>query len=286
MCRSRHDASLNKPTIENNNKASATCRNVQHSINRQQRFSPLACRAAAARESPATTCAISATAFRRASGHDTEDTEPLEEEEEEGEEYEEGACWSAYEMEEIHECNTYIQSWEEVQERRMARMARHTKRSDTGVPRYVVKRLRAHVRPNLRDDAICDLTSEAMFLGQLTHPNILRLRGTVGVPGTPSFMLVMDRLTSNLNGRMHQWRQAIASQCHHHDAKWWSLGLARGRNSRRDALQAFHVERLMAAFDIARALQHLHQHSILYRDIKVSTFFLYLTVREHKVLLT
>ena len=148
------------------------------------------------------------------------------------------------------------------QTRMAARMAKHCTRDNNNSARYVVKRLRAAVKVELHNDAICDLTCEAMFLSRLvSHPNIITLRATVGTPGTSSFMLVMDRLTDSLQRKLQAWRLDW-QRC-----RGKALGLW---NRDKHGLQALYNERLLAAFDIARALRHLHRHQILYRDIKVS----------------
>lgn len=175
------------------------------------------------------------------SGNETEETAVLEEPEEE--------CFLTH--------AAIIKSTSQQQQSTVVRMAQ-----ECAEARYAVKRLRATVKVHLYDDAICDLTCEAMFLSRLTsHPNIITLRATVGTPGTSSFMLVLDRLTDNLQGKIHSWR-----------LDWQHCrGKALGLWSRdRQGLQALYTERLLAAFDIARALRYLHQHKILYRDIKVS----------------
>jgi len=149
------------------------------------------------------------------------------------------------------------------QTRMAARMAQHCVRTKDNSVRYVVKRIRAIVKLELRNDAICDLTCEAMFLSRLvSHPNIITLRATVGTPGTDSFMLVMDRLNDDLQQKIQAWRLDW-QRC-----RGKALGLW---NRDKQGLQALYIERLLAAFDIARALRHLHRHQILYRDIKVST---------------
>ena len=148
-----------------------------------------------------------------------------------------------------------------VTDKLAARMAHHVKRSDNTL-RYAVKRVKPTVKLTLHDDAIVDLTCEAMFLSRLSnHANIVTLRATVGEPGTASFMLVMDKLTGNLHDKIQSWRKDW-QKC-----RGKALGLW---NRDKQGLDALYTERLLASFDIARALKHLHHHRILYRDIKVS----------------
>jgi hypothetical protein len=88
------------------------------------------------------------------------------------------------------------------------------------------------------------------------------LRATVGSPGTASFMLVLDRLTENLHEKIAHWK-ANVQRCR------GKFGFFRRDNG---GLEALFSERLLAAFDIARALRHLHRNKIIYRDIKVRRF--------------
>ena len=151
-----------------------------------------------------------------------------------------------------------------------ARLAHHVTRDD-GTPRYALKRLRADCNVALVNDAICDLTCEAMFLARLTHhSNIITLRGTVGSPGTASFMLIFDRLSDHLAGQVRTWQKEW-QRCRGKAL----LGLWQRDTA---GLQALYAERLLAAFDIARALRHLHRHKILYRDIKVRLHFVFVGV--------
>jgi serine/threonine protein kinase len=130
---------------------------------------------------------------------------------------------------------------------------------------YAVKRLFRNVQTSLCDDAIADLGCEAMFLSRLSgHENIISLHATVGVPGSSSYMLILDRLVSNLHQKTQEWR----SERQRYRGK--ALGFW---NRNRAGLDALYSVQLKAATDIARALQYLHSHRILFRDIKVSLAF-------------
>ena len=185
-------------------------------------------------------------AEEKETGHDTDDTESVD-------------VLSDDEEEE------QTLSFEERQKQWLAIQITENFLREDGTPRYAVKRLYENVKLDLYDDAIVDLTLEAMFLSRLSsHPNIITLYATVGHPGTSSFMLVLDRLTSNLDQKIQAWR-LVWQNC-----RGKALGLWKRDKSGLDAL---YMERLLAAFDIARALRHLHHHRILYRDIKVSRYF-------------
>jgi len=138
-----------------------------------------------------------------------------------------------------------------------ASMAAHTHRD--GTARYAIKRLKANILDQeVRMAAAIDLACEAMFLQSITHSNIIHLRGTVGLPGTPNFAILMDRLVMTLEDKIVQWKaeQKI------HKGKFFGLV---GKQS--DILDEHMTDRLFACFDIARAMRHLHSRKILYRYV-------------------
>jgi len=113
-------------------------------------------------------------------------------------------------------------------------------------------------------DAVVDLACEAKYLASISHSNIIRLRGTVGVPGTPGFCLLMDRLVRTLDQQIEkEWK--IQQQKY----KGKLLGVL-GRDSK--GQQQLYADRLLATFDIARAMRHLHYKGIIYRDLKPGTY--------------
>ncbi len=128
-----------------------------------------------------------------------------------------------------------------------------------GVPRYALKRLKPDACDRL--DAILDLACEARFLECTTHTNIIRLRATVGEPGTSSFGLVLDRLTCTLGERLIEWQQAKKKT-----KKNWLQQLIVKKVTPEEEM--FLAERLVVALDIARALNFLHGKKILFRDLK------------------
>lgn len=143
---------------------------------------------------------------------------------------------------------------------RRARVAARVLRD--GAPRYALKRLRKDACERL--DAILDLACEARFLECTTHTNIIRLRATVGEPGTASFGLVLDRLTCTLGERLLEWQQAKKKT-----KKNWLQQLIVKKMTPEDEM--FLAERLVIALDIARALNFLHGKKILFRDLKPGT---------------
>lgn len=124
-------------------------------------------------------------------------------------------------------------------------------------------------------NAAIDLACEAKFLASLAHSNIIRLRATVGTIGTVEFGILMDRLTDTLEDRIEkQWKEQHAAS----KSKWWNYlpkqqsnnarGGGGGGGSTLSGRQQLYADRLLAAFDIARAMRYLHAHKLIYRDLK------------------
>ncbi|GKY97947.1 hypothetical protein MPSEU_000752700 [Mayamaea pseudoterrestris] len=156
-----------------------------------------------------------------------------------------------------------------------------------GMARYALKRLRVPKMdnnsrsPNDQQrhyqkqhdqhimNAAIDLACEATFLASLAHSNIVRLRATVGTIGQVNFCIIMDRLTDTLEDRMVTW-VARSVQCRPRGLVGCGLALLskRSRKNKMQAWQQLYADRLLAAFDIARAIRYLHAHKIIYRDLK------------------
>ena len=117
--------------------------------------------------------------------------------------------------------------------------------------------------------AAVDLATEAKFLASIRHPNIVKMRGTVGTPGCYDFMIVMDCLVMTLRDKMALW---VEEEKHYRQKEGLGGTLRRilqnhtiNRSHRRhhphkgDALQQDqHGDKLLAVYDIARAMKYLH----------------------------
>lgn len=140
-------------------------------------------------------------------------------------------------------------------------MAERCYRGDS--PRYAIKRVAASLlESDFMASAIVDLAAEAKFLSHLDHSNIIKVRATVGTPGTMGFMIVLDRLVNIMDNKVKEWKQQQKSSC----KRKVTFGLRFGGNSmeRHDLA----TERLVAMFDIARALRYLRSNEVLFRDLK------------------
>jgi serine/threonine protein kinase len=133
----------------------------------------------------------------------------------------------------------------------------------TGDARYAVKKLRADVTkdPGLFLQAITDMAVETRILTNLQHPNIIKLRAVASCDCySEDYFLVLDRLYDTLAQRIQKWA-ALQGR---------GKGLL-GKLSDRKGTKAavLYEERVHAAYDLAAALDYMHLHNIVYRDIKV-----------------
>jgi serine/threonine protein kinase len=119
-----------------------------------------------------------------------------------------------------------------------------------GKARYAVKGLRSGTEKRKVVHAAVDLAAEKEFLASMRHPNIIRLRGTVGTPGHAGYMLLMDRLHVSMNQKLHEWKQDVRGTMD-------CLGM---RVRHKKAYIGLLSKRVVAAYDVAGALNFLHGH--------------------------
>ena len=129
-----------------------------------------------------------------------------------------------------------------------------------GEARYAVKRIRHDlVGEEEITDAAIDLAREAQFLSGLSHPNIIKIRGTSNVPGHPKYCLILDRLYDTLEVQMLIWKEQVKR----YQGKFKGL-----IGKKKEELSKLWIARLLAAYDLSHAMSYLHKKGILHRDIK------------------
>ena len=132
-----------------------------------------------------------------------------------------------------------------------------------GGGKYVIK----EVEPSLLQTdkvtylrGLIDLVLEAKFLSNLSHPNILSLRGTSSMkdPFTDiGYFLVLDQLQETLPKRLSLWMQIKRSAS-------GITGFMTGGKRRAASLL---TDRLLVAYDVAEAMSYLHSNNLVYRDL-------------------
>jgi serine/threonine protein kinase len=149
-------------------------------------------------------------------------------------------------------------------------VAKHFYRESSQQGRYAIKFLS---KETIQDpDRFCtgaaDLVVEAKFLASLEHPNIVRLRG-MAAAGTAGFstcrqkgyFLLLDKLNCTLDDKIEEWKDIEKKAAGALQRKI----LDRNGKKQKNLL----ADRMHVAFDVASAIQYLHQNKIIYRDLKV-----------------
>ena len=151
---------------------------------------------------------------------------------------------------------------------------------------HALKRLKRQimVRPSELMYGAVDLASEAAFLANLNHPNIIGLHGIAS--GTihdriehtdyhdkgDGFFIVVDRLKETLDHRLYEvWAKDgrhAAQRGHHHPNALYYLFHRKEFVHVRSLLLSSLCERLEVAHQVAQALAYLHGLGIMYRDVK------------------
>ena len=146
--------------------------------------------------------------------------------------------------------------------------------------RYAVKRLQERYDHELgtRDDGIeedlywqskVDLVVETRILSQVTHPHIVKCRAIArGSPLGDGYFILLDRLYGGMLHERLEWAsQERAYETSRRNNCFKSIFLPFDMTSRTQRKRQFQ-ERLRHAYDLATALDYLHQLRIVHRDVK------------------
>jgi hypothetical protein len=128
-----------------------------------------------------------------------------------------------------------------------------------GQYRYAMKRLRK--TESLRCDpvdAMIDMAFEARILSSISHPNIVKIRAIMGTPGQPeNFGIIMDRLNETLREKIDSWTTS-ENKVNRGSRLLQRFGPGKNNVARQKKSDLL-LERLLAVYDIARAMKYLHE---------------------------
>jgi len=121
-----------------------------------------------------------------------------------------------------------------------------------GESRYAIKSLKPDLGIKYLPRAMLDLAIEARTLEVLSHPNIIKMRGMGNIHGHRNFFIVLDRLLYTLANKCDQWRTEKKRL-----SKWIQFG-----KTKKAKVKDLFRDRLIAMYDIARAMKYIHDHKL------------------------
>jgi serine/threonine protein kinase len=131
-----------------------------------------------------------------------------------------------------------------------------------GDARYAIKTLGDQTRSDAVNymKGVMDLAIEAKFLAVVRHSNIIRMRAVADCsPYDDGYFLVLDRLYGTLDDRLSVWEKEEAK------AKGFVSKIS-GKSKKK--MNESITKRIVAAYDISKAMMHFHKNNIIYRDLK------------------
>ena len=137
-------------------------------------------------------------------------------------------------------------------------MAKHSLRD--GDARYAIKRLKPDLSDKEKLAGAKDLAIEAKFLAVVSHPNIIKMRGTAATDSLRyDFFVVLDRLYETLDEKIDDWAEQEKQFVGCCGGMW---------GAEKEKLTSLRLERITALYDVSKAMAYLHENSIAYRDMK------------------
>jgi len=109
-----------------------------------------------------------------------------------------------------------------------------------------------------------DLAIEVSYLKVLSHPHIVKIRGTLNTNNVfdPKCFFLMDRLYGTLHDKIGEWEQSLGGK----KIDLMNLFLKPFRRSKSHSWnREFMKERLFVAHDIASAFSYMHHNKVIHR---------------------
>lgn len=129
--------------------------------------------------------------------------------------------------------------------------------------RYAMKVMKTKFeKESQRYRGMLDLAIEAEYLSHLSHPNIIKLRGTLFCESSvkeSAYFLVLDRLYETLDEKIEViWPKEYKGLT----GPFAFIGNDKSKSRR------LYLDRLVVAHDLSTVFRYLHEKRIVYRDLK------------------